>query len=90
MTYHVEFGTAFCYCKNFTINNIDANDGDFVDQYDHNPRNAPEYGCGNMCCDVKSPTKECLAKYGITESEYYEIAEKLAEGLHFGYCAWCA
>lgn len=62
---------------------------DFVDKYDHDPGNAPEYGCGNMQADVKNFTLEVLAKYGIDGDEYKIIAFEISQALSFGPCGWC-
>lgn len=62
---------------------------DFVDKYDHDPGNAPEYGCCNMQADVKDFTLEVLAKYGIDGDEYKIIAFEISQALSFGPCGWC-
>lgn len=84
------FGECYCYCREFTINDVEADYDDFVDKYDHDIENAPDYGCGNMTCDIKKPIDIVLKKYGINEDEYRDIAEKLVDGLSFGRCAWCS
>ena len=80
---------ALCELKVFSINGKDANYDDFVEKYDHDEENAPDYGCGDMRCDAKPPTPEVLAKYGITLAEYDEIVDRICEKLDFGCCGWC-
>lgn len=79
----------YCSTENFRINNIEAEYEDFVDKYDHSPWGAPNYGCGDMKCDIKNPIQEVLDKYNINEQDFYEIAEALNEGLSLGCCGWC-
>ena len=81
--------SCLCALEWFSINGKMADYRDFVDKYDHDEENAPDYGCGNMCCDAKDPTPEVLARYGITIHEYNEIVEQLCNSLNYGRCAWC-
>lgn len=39
-------------------------------------------------CQPKSPTKEVLDKYNITEEEYYNICNELKDKLFVGGCRW--
>ena len=71
------------------INHKPVDEEDFVDKYDHDSANAPDYCCGNMRADIKDPTPEVLAKYGITEDEYNVIAFEISKALSFGACGWC-
>lgn len=89
MKLEVEARGALCELRVFSINGKDADYEDFVEKYDHDIENAPDYGCGDMRCDVKDPTKEVLEKYGITLAEYHEIADHVCEKLDFGCCGWC-
>lgn len=82
--------TCLCELSTFNIDGREADYEDFVEKYDHDEENAPDYGCGDMRCDQKEPTQKVLDKYGITDSEFYEIAEKLCSALDFGCCAWCS
>ena len=82
------YGT-LCSLEVFKINDIKAKQNDFVDKYDHCPESAESYGCGDMRADVIPSTKEVLTKYGISEKEYQEIAEKVSEEISFGRCGWC-
>ena len=84
-----DFGDAFCYVHG-SINKVELEYNDFGEKYDHNPEEAPEYGCGNMKFDSRASTPEVLEKYHITEEEYEQICSELAEGLSFGYCGWCS
>ena len=78
-----------CSLSQFVINGIKADCDDFVEKYDHDTKNAPDYGCGNMQADIIPFTQKVLDKYHISESEYYEVAEKVSEELSFGRCGWC-
>jgi hypothetical protein len=89
MELKLEFYKALCSTKAFKINGIIADYDDFGDKHDDNPEDAELYGCGNMIFDISEHTKEILIKYNITEKEYYEIADKLQEGLSFGNCGEC-
>ena len=71
------------------INHKRIDEDDFVNKYDHDSSNAPEYGCGNMQADVKPSTLEVLKKYGIDEGEYQIIAYEISQALSFGSCGWC-
>ena len=62
---------------------------DFVEKYDHDHEHAQEYGCGDMRCDIKTPTQEVLDKYCITHDEYQTIAFEISEALKFGACYAC-
>lgn len=86
-----EMGPAeyFCCVPGFRVNGVAAMVEDFVDQYDHDPENAPDYGCGDMRCDPKDPSKDVMRKYGISVTEYNEIVQRLCEKLDFGYCNYC-
>jgi len=85
----LEVFEAFCETRIFKINGIDATCRDFGERSDHDQENAEEYGCGDMRFDPIPATDEVLKKYGITENEYSQIAQKLESGLSFGPCGWC-
>ena len=89
MKLELTFGRALCYAPTFEINDIRADTGDFGDQYDREPEEAEDYACADMQFTRNPPTEDILKKYEISEVEYYEIAEKLEEGLSFGCCGWC-
>lgn len=80
---------ALCSTELFVINDVAADSSDFGCQYDADPENAEEYGCGNMTFEGKAPTAEVLSKYKITEAEYALIVAQLESALSFGGCGWC-
>ena len=90
MKLELSFYGCLCATNTFRINGVEADSDDFVDQYDHNRSNAPDYGCGHMSCDIKEPTPEVLDKYNINEQGFYEVAENLSDGLSFGRCGLCS
>lgn len=79
-----------CTLEVFAINGKIANMDDFGDGFDHDERGAEPYCCGNWKFDIKKPTEEVLAKYGITKGEYLDIAFDLQEKLNVGRCGWCS
>lgn len=83
------FNALPCNLQVFIINGKEANQNDFGEAYDHDEENAESYGCGNTYFEPKSPTKEVLDKYNITEEEYYNICNELEDKLHVGGCGWC-
>jgi len=89
MKLELEFGDALCFTSTFKINGINADSDDFGEKYDRDTENAEDYGCGDMQFTRIEPKSEVLEKYGITEDEYFKIAEKLEGGLSFGCCGWC-
>lgn len=75
--------------KHITINGVELDYSDFGRQYDTDPYNAPDYGCGNMrFIPDEHISKSVLNKYNITEEEARKIQERL-NCLSFGYCGWC-
>lgn len=89
MKLELEIAYALCYCPTFKINDIDAEQGDFGEQYDRDPEEAEPYGCGNMKFTRIEPSASVLKKYKINKDEYSEICYKLEDGLSFGCCGWC-
>jgi hypothetical protein len=89
MELEIEVYGALCSLSTFKINGIDADERDFVDKYDHDSDNAEDYACGNMQADIISSSEDVLKKYGISESEYHDIASNVAEKVSFGCCGWC-
>jgi hypothetical protein len=89
MKLELEIYSHLCSTKVFVINGINADSEDFGDHRDDSPDTAEPYSCGNMCFSRNPSSKKVLKKYGITQEEYDEIADKLAEGLSFGSCGWC-
>ena len=82
-----------CLCSleiGITINGVDLCAWDFGEQYDIDPENAEDYGCGDMqFIPFEEVKQEILKKYNITEKEYRKIQEKL-DCLSFGSCGWCS
>lgn len=89
MNLSIEFGTGFCYVKEFIINGIVAEYEDFGTKYDRNPDEAELFGCGNMQFTRVDARVEILEKYHITVDDYSQVCDKLEKGLSFGYCSWC-
>jgi len=78
-----------CSLSVFTINGIDADYSDFGCQYDADPENAEDYGCGDMIFERKDAKQWVLEKYNISLAEYDEVCENLERVLSFGSCGWC-
>lgn len=89
MKLEIEVYSALCSLATFIINDIEAEEEEFVDKYDHSPDEAEEYGCGSMEADIIAPTEEVLKKYNISREEHEEIAGKVAELVSFGACGRC-
>ena len=89
MELEIKVHDAFCALLTFRINSIEADQADFVNNYDHAPDQAEEYGCADMRADILPATDEVLVKYGISPDEYSEIAKQVAEKVSFGWCEWC-
>lgn len=50
------------------------------------------YGCVNRVFkpyEDEEYKNEAMAKYGITENEYYKIQDHLESELYVGQCGWC-
>ncbi len=86
----ITFGESYCCCLEFSIGGIEADDADFGVGMDIDRENAEEYCCGNRQFFIRDSSKEVLEKYGITEEEYLDIAERLKKGLSWGRCGWCS
>ena len=89
MEYKAEVYSALCSLSVFEINGKDADQDDFVNNYDHDQENAEDYACGDMRAEVLEATDSILGKYGITKEEFTTIAEDVAEKVSFGCCGWC-
>ena len=82
-----------CELEIFTINGIDAYQGDFGITADVNQEIAEEYCCGCMMferCKDREQKKTTMAKYSLSWEEYDEICELLEEVLYVGSCGWCS
>jgi hypothetical protein len=90
MAYKMEVFSALCSMRVFDVNGIAADTDDFGEQFDHDPMNAPDYGCADMRFGrFMEPPEGVLEKYGITLSEFEEIGDELSDLLSFGSCGWC-
>ena len=89
MKLKLEIHKCFCSTDVFTINGIKASEDDFGGNFDADPGNAEDHGCGDMKFESREPSDDVLKKYKITKKEYAEICLKLEEGLSFGSCGWC-
>lgn len=84
-------GSGLCtYVKKFVINGINADSNDFGTCYDHDPENAPDYGCGDMRFESGKVSTEVLEKYKITIEEFYEVCDQLDKKMSWGHCAYCS
>ena len=85
----ITIGTIPCDIRKLKINNIEASYHDFIELYDRDKTNAPQYGCGNMKATPITSTPEILKRYNIIQEEYDEITEKLCAKLKIGHCNKC-
>lgn len=90
MKLELESYGSVCLLSRFTINGLPAYETEFVAKYDHDTTNAVAYCCGDMRCDILPIKPQVLSRYGITEIEYEEIAQKISKLLSFGCCGWCS
>lgn len=90
MDLKLSFASCMCCAQEFEINGVKADSSDFGEQYDNDPENAEEYGCGDMTFFAKQAESEVLKKYKISLEEYEEVAVKLTSGLSFGSCGLCS
>lgn len=83
---------SLCALEMFIVNGVRADECDFGEQGDAAPWAASEYGCGNMCFTPFARPRDAkvLKKYDITEEQFSQIADELAEALSFGKCSLCA
>lgn len=88
--YKIKEYPTICRLEIFVINGVDGDEEDFVDNYDHAPEMAEDYGCGDRRADILPHSKRVLEKYKINPDEYEEIAAKVAEAVSFGCCNNCA
>ncbi len=87
MELEFEAAGSLCVAEVFRINGQEANVEDFGHAEFKHARN--RYGCADMRFVPDKPREKVLAKYGISEDEYQEIADKLRRELSFGRCSLC-
>ena len=88
--YHIKVAECLCWCEEFTVKGIKADQDDFGELDDREPQSATKYrGCGDMHFTPKPCTTKVLDKYGITCEEYNDVADALEECLSFGRCGYC-
>ena len=78
-----------CYAEVFKINGIEADIDDFGESKDVSPEIAEHYGCGCRRFITNPPTQDLLEKYGLSETQYYDVCYKLQKELFVGKCGWC-
>ena len=79
-----------CSLEVFTINDQSADVDDFGTCRDTWRAMAEPCGCGRMefIPDMANANK-CMAKYGITLEQFYDICDELKSKLYVGQCRWC-
>lgn len=87
--FHLKVFGHFCSLEEFSIKGKESDEDDFGVGYDADESSAPDGCCGNRVFKRKPATDGVLSKYGITTSEYNQIADVLEEELSFGSCSWC-
>lgn len=91
MKYEILVNSDFCSTEIFTINGKPASHRDFGYREDIRPCEAETRGgCGYMLFSIRESSPDVLKEYGITESEYYKIADILQKEISFGHCNLCA
>lgn len=78
-----------CELEIFKINGIDADQEDFGEG-SSNLGDVFSNSCSHKFIPYKRPTEAVLRKYGITESEYAEICDRLEEELYVSGCGLCS
>ena len=79
-----------CELEIFTINGIDAYQGDFGTAKDTRLDIAPDYGCGRReFIPDRNNASDCMKKYNITIDEFNQICDELEDKLYVGTCCWC-
>jgi len=89
MEYTLTIYGCLCATKEFVINGISADSGDFGTQGDRNSWEAEDYACADMQFNREPATQTILDKYGISLDEYDTIASELEDRFSFGSCGWC-
>ena len=85
-----------CELDTYYLNGVSLNQCDFGTSYDRggycDNEDIVRYGCINRVFEPwteEEHKNEAMAKYGITENEYYKIQDKLESELYVGECGWC-
>ena len=77
-----------CSVSKFTINGKDADVDDFGEGCSYG--SCMEGTCCHKFFVNENPDNKVLEKYGITEAEYFYIAEELSSRLYVDGCGWCS
>lgn len=77
-----------CELEVFKINGQDADVDDFGTSCGSG--DCMEGTCHREFCPNTNPTNDVLRKYKITESQFYQICDELAEKLYVDDCGWCS
>jgi hypothetical protein len=85
-----------CEIMEYYLNGKYFDQDDFGESYDKGGYCDSEdimcYGCVNRVFEPyedEEHKNEAMAKYGITENEYYKIQDHLESELYVGTCGWC-
>ena len=85
-----------CQIETYYLNEVYFDQDDFGSSYDTGGYCDSEdimcYGCVNRVFEPHEDEEhkdKAMAKYGITEDEYYEIQDHLESELCVGECGWC-
>jgi len=90
MEYTAKVFPYLCSLRVFIINDIKADQDDFITQRDEGYDIYNNFGgCYNMKAEPKESSQDILNKYNITKDEYYTIAEDISNKLSFGECDYC-
>ena len=81
---------------NYYINGVYLERDDFGEGYDKgghcDDKDLAAYGCVNRVFEIYVDEGHLMAamkKYNITQEEYFDIQNKLADILYIGECGWC-
>jgi hypothetical protein len=85
-----------CELDEYYLNDVKLRQSDFGTSNDVggdcDDEDIMDYGCVNRVFEPyedEEHKNEAMAKYGITEDEYYDIQDKLESVLYVGECGWC-
>ena len=80
----------------YYINGVYLERDDFGEGYDEggycDDEDVEAYGCVNRVFNVwidEAHLVSAMKKYNITQEEYFDIQNKLADILYIGECGWC-